>query len=583
MSTLISPEKKALDEILGVKDKRYTVPLFQRGFSWDRDEHIQNLWDDLIGSLGKKYFLGTIILYEDRGEKGVYKIIDGQQRLASLIMLLSVIRDWLDENGHEKTATKINDNFICDTGYFEEGPAEFKLTLNYEDDKFFNRVVALPKDSEDRVNDKVAINELQRTESNKYIRDAYDFYVDVVEDYARKTKRGSVNRTQALFDHIAKDLIFIVIEVESFESSFEIFETLNDRGKALAAGDLVKVFLCEKLWDELSTRTRDFDRIKDNIIKPWFEILENLNIEDPKIDKFLRHWLMSETSKELTVKSVYKEFKERYLNRRASSTLNRLLEISKAYSYLIGQNTHKNDEVEKYLGWLRILRAERCYPLLIKGFSSDLNAPDLKRILRAIEILTVRWTTVCNFSGKDLERLYLKLLKSLSRDNVRQIIQELNLKNPDDVQFAHSFNRLYSTQSKRNQIKYLLWRIEMKINPKVDIQPYEVNLEHILPQNPGGEKYWEKVTGKLSNPNNKSKFEEHLNLLGNLTLLGEKLNEKAKRKGFDEKREIYKSSGLELNKKVIRMVRRNGVWDYRKIIKRQEELTKIAKQIWPRR
>ncbi len=77
-------------------DYFFTVPYYQRPFAWD-DENFTNLIDDLISAVGEQqYFLGTLVLHKKEG-KGIYDVVDGQQRLTSLLILTACCRDLIDD------------------------------------------------------------------------------------------------------------------------------------------------------------------------------------------------------------------------------------------------------------------------------------------------------------------------------------------------------------------------------------------------------------------------------------------------------------------------------------------------------
>jgi len=84
-------------------DFRYKVPPHQRTFSWTLDE-VKQLWDDFLEAIQEnrpEYFMGTIVVQEDPDTK-LRIIIDGQQRLATLTMILSGIRTVYKEQKDER-------------------------------------------------------------------------------------------------------------------------------------------------------------------------------------------------------------------------------------------------------------------------------------------------------------------------------------------------------------------------------------------------------------------------------------------------------------------------------------------------
>src|ERR1035437_4592023 len=72
----------------------YKIPRFQRPYSWDR-ENVQEFWEDVIQDNPQDYFIGSMVVYKDGKQR--YGVVDGQQRLTTITILLSVLRNKLAE------------------------------------------------------------------------------------------------------------------------------------------------------------------------------------------------------------------------------------------------------------------------------------------------------------------------------------------------------------------------------------------------------------------------------------------------------------------------------------------------------
>ena len=72
----------------------YSIPRFQRPYSWDR-ENIQEFWDDIVRDNPTDYFIGSMVVYKDGQQR--YGVVDGQQRLTTITILLCVLRNTLAE------------------------------------------------------------------------------------------------------------------------------------------------------------------------------------------------------------------------------------------------------------------------------------------------------------------------------------------------------------------------------------------------------------------------------------------------------------------------------------------------------
>lgn len=129
-------------------DKLFRVPDYQRGYTWEKKQ-----WQDLIDDLeelpeGKEHYTGTIILNltstdklikEERGKQlGVYNIVDGQQRLTTILLLLSCIsKEFKGMGTREALARGIREDFIEITDF--EGQRLTRLTLNKDCQEFYKK------------------------------------------------------------------------------------------------------------------------------------------------------------------------------------------------------------------------------------------------------------------------------------------------------------------------------------------------------------------------------------------------------------------------------------------------------------
>jgi hypothetical protein len=174
---------------------RVVVPLLQRPYSWDTPEFAE-LWKDLTefndrnsgdGLPGKEYFLGSVVAHHIEGVDARYEILDGQQRLATLTILLATIRDLLREMGCEEDAYDIQMAHICKKQ--SGGKAyRFVLTLNEVDRIFF-------RDTIQKVN---AIDLVPATASQKLILKAKNFFLAALPSYAMNKSVPTVETYQRM-------------------------------------------------------------------------------------------------------------------------------------------------------------------------------------------------------------------------------------------------------------------------------------------------------------------------------------------------------------------------------------------------
>ncbi|MBL0120557.1 MAG: DUF262 domain-containing protein [Saprospiraceae bacterium] len=94
MEDIFKPQSLTVGELFGNKDALYQIPKYQRPYSWGEDQ-LSTLWDDLIEAqqFEPNYFLGSIITAKPEEASNYLDIVDGQQRLTTLLILLCVCRD----------------------------------------------------------------------------------------------------------------------------------------------------------------------------------------------------------------------------------------------------------------------------------------------------------------------------------------------------------------------------------------------------------------------------------------------------------------------------------------------------------
>jgi Protein of unknown function DUF262 len=124
----------------GISDGNLAVPVYQRSYAWE-EQHIRQLFQDLATAITEnepEYFLGTIVLI--RGTDPSLEVVDGQQRLATSMILLAAIRDYFFSTGDTNRASDIEREFLVtrDLRSQERVP---KLRLNDVDHDFFHKAV----------------------------------------------------------------------------------------------------------------------------------------------------------------------------------------------------------------------------------------------------------------------------------------------------------------------------------------------------------------------------------------------------------------------------------------------------------
>jgi uncharacterized protein with ParB-like and HNH nuclease domain len=559
--SLINYEFKSVAKLLTASDE-ILVPIFQRPYSWTKQECIQFLEDlkRVMDEGSDSYFIGSMFFKENQGKKSNV-IIDGQQRLSTITILISVIRDILHEIGDDRVSD-IDNNYIKKRN-LKTRDSYYKINLSGINLEFFRKYIQ----EKDKPQNKKASFSIEKkiSDSNRLLFNCYQEYSYIIlKLWGKGLKQEKlteliINILQTILDKF--NLLTITVTEES--EAFTIFETLNDRGLDLTIADLLKNYLFSILCKEVS----DFE-IRD-IIKKWDNMIESLG---KYISPFLKHYWNSKY-KPITEKEVYKALK-RKINTKDEilNFLNDLFEESEVYNGFINPEFvyWEDKKLVSLLNEILILGVSQCYPLLLSA-KAKLNNSEFKKIISLCISISFRYSTICNLHNNLLERLYSSIANKLRQEEIKKSKGVKNiLKNiwPKDEIYDEMFLNMTFKTSKLP--KYIL----KKINDSLDygkeiVSSDDISWEHIIPKNPSVESI------NLLEKDNIN-YKEKINQLSNMTILSEEYNRKSSNRLFKDKKEMYQKSKLDINK----LLKTFKKWDQSEINKWNKYLLDHSKTIW---
>jgi len=583
-----------------IYDKNFIVPPNQRDFSWDANE-IDELWDDIIQNIknnvsleNKKYHFFGPMFFIPSNDKKIYKILDGQQRLATVVILLSVIRDMIyyssddiylkptclrtEIDGFIQRRDKSNRNSILGNPILVLGDKNGdyfknliqKIGLPYE--KFISKSDDLPTNR--------LIKKVYRILS-KYI---YLYLDDKSRDEKFKLKKENIleelkeilkkekskNKLSDLFYCILDNFFVLKIEVEDPAKAFKIFETLNDRGIKLTVADLFK--------NILSIKIKDADDIKEanHIMNEISTTVEKTGV---RMDIFLRHYWMA-NSGFVRQKDLFDEISKKidnYYSKDIIEFLGDILKFAEVYVKFEQPTTEAWDgqkDIKELLDNLNTLRVVIIRPLLYM-VNKEWKIKGLKDILKISVNLFLR-NTISSISASRYETKYTELctdIKNKSKKSVSDVTKELEKIMPKDKKFEEGFER--KTISSDQLARYIIGSInDVLLGKSGSITDPKITLEHILPQSLNEcDKWWE-----IHLKNKNLEHGDLVNRLGNFTLLTEKENEDARNKGYPTKYKIYSASSIPITKDLQKF----KDWDNKTILEREQFFAEIAikRGIW---
>lgn len=538
---IISPTPKSFKEL--IRDKHYRVPLYQRSYDWEIDK-VSVLWDDLYKN-DPGYFLGIVLfrpqlLSELHPVK--FEIVDGQQRLATLLLLLRAAVEALEHMG-SKDANEFQRDYINQRSAGEEEP-RMTLILNKRDkDKFEHLLLG----EQFRIKKKLS--------SWKNLDKAIQFFREKFDNLIKEQgKDGIIN----LINEKVLKLSFTEILLGTDSDVYQFFETLNDRGMDLSIADLVKNRVCAEAFKQgvdVEESALTIDKISEEL-------------GSGKLKGFLLHycWANDEGKEPIPRKRLMAWYGNRVSKAgKINYFLNHLEKYALQY-YVNFVKPNKCTDSKKRMAftYLDALGATRCYPLLLMGEESLKKKKDFIRLCNAIEILTFRHSTILKRDAKVLEGVFFDMIRDLRKQKpIKEILEVFKVQDAmkADKQFKLAFAEF--VPSNRKMARYTLSKIEEAVIGKKQalLSWDDLTLEHILAEKLD----WE---GR----------EEYLERLGNLTLLSPGMNIDAANDPFKEKcKKVYKRE-----KRIKITTDLKGLSDFTKdtIISRQKEFAKLAVKIW---
>jgi hypothetical protein len=543
-----------------IKDGGLCVPPNQREYAW-REEHVSDLYQDLAKAISDgepDYFLGSIVVAKKNGSLEVF---DGQQRLATTVILLAAIRDYYRATKDEKRANIIHPEYLMspDLRTLEEQP---NLTLSKSDHDFYLKRV-LADDPKVRTAAKPSRESHERIDAAA--RRAAKHVGDIVASLPESAKSQELYKWVTF---LVEGAMVICVQVADDRSAYIVFETMNDRGLRPSAADLLK----NHLFGLADNRMVEAEH-------SWIAMTGTLETvpeaDDDIVVTYIRHLWISQHGPTRT-KDLFDRIKTEIKSKQSAIDLaSELAANAVLYAGLLNP-AHEmwnpyGPSAKKYIDTLRSLGMEQLRPLLLSGLKRFPQG-EIPRFLLTVLCWAVRFLVAGSAGSGALEGNYgrsaLEVHKSVIKNTNDLVSAMVGIVPPDDA-FRSSFSVV--RVAKAHLARYYLRALQMKDDGESEPQYVpndsgEVNLEHILPQSPSAE--W-KVDADMLRAN----FQR----LGNLVLLQASENTLVGNSKFDDKKAVLSKSAFSLTREVAQCAK----WDAEEINKRQAQLADLAVATWP--
>lgn len=553
MSTKISAKELPVKEIFSAH-YAFEIPPYQRPYSWT-EEQVGQLFDDLkefafqaenFAEL-KPYFLGSLVLIKSESSSQA-QVIDGQQRLTTLTIFLSALRNVL--NSDELT------RYIYEKGdEFGGVPEHFRVKLRERDNDFFKVYIQ----REGNINN-IPKNTENLTDSELRIAENANFFISQLNEL-------STNEQKVLAMYILQKCYLVLVATEDEESAFRIFSVLNDRGLQLSHADILKADIIGKIEPEE----------QEEYTKKWEDLEEELGTDTFK-DLFGYIRMVSQKSK--AKDSILKEIREKMKpDKKPKEFIDKtLMVLGNTYSEVINETyraINKAKEINNYLNWLKQINNRDWVPPAISYIAKYHDEPEnVFKFLKKLERLAFGLWVLSTYATPRIER-YANVLREIEDpENAGDPdkFSSLSLEDTEKTNILEILNRdVYNTQF----CKYLLLRLDAAISDGSASYNHKIiTVEHVLPRSPKTGSQW-----FVDFPDAKQRI-EMTNCIGNLVLLSRKRNSSASNYEFEKKKDKYFRvdgiSAFVLTTQVLN----EQVWTPQVIQARQQNLINKSKEVW---
>ncbi|WP_195925617.1 DUF262 domain-containing protein [Sarcina ventriculi] len=555
----------------------FDIPDYQRAYSWNKD-NLKQLIDDIMDSIGlnkennnvfeeyEPYFIGSIVLcskeYKDDGS-GLYDVIDGQQRLTSIIILIATIRDLTKNEAYKNILSSLIYQKPNELMGIKES---IRVRVRGKEAEFFKKYV-LTDGGTDLVNE---IDEKEISEAKQNMLNAIRTFKEVFVDENGEVLESKLDEFTKYF---LQKVVVVVITTDSFTSAFRLFNVINARGLPLTNADLLK-----------SENLRVISEDKRNIYTDMWENIEQ-ELGKDKLEQIIGFMRTMKQNRKATA-TVYEEFSKKIFVSEPDyigvNFVEHLKEIKDLYNKYINEGNielSSKDNSIYYQNLVRIMRDFIPYDewmvALIKFIEKFKNDEDILEFLKVLEKrIVIDWVNGNSFADR-LARVY-KILEVIDSSSSLEEIKKSNVFISDlertTAYFRNSLDDIEFYSKGRMLVpKYILIRLDMeKRNGEILDYTNKIMLEHILPRN-AKDAYW---TTNFTVDERKN----WCNKLGNLVIINGTKNTKLNNKAFAEKVEQYlsKKSDFEITKEVLAL----NDWKIESVAGRQESLMNRALNLW---
>ena len=577
----------------------FDIPVYQRGYAWER-KNLEDLWEDLYYlDPSKKHYFGTVLL-KDSGKTARtslaalkrFDVIDGQQRLTTVLILLREIISQLKE---VSTNELLGDVDALERSYLKDG-GHYKLNPLGDDGDFFHHVVIDGNDF--LIGDTTTHSQRRLTGAKAFFRER------LINE--KKQQPSEYQDFLVRFKQKIDDLQLIQYQVNSDADAIRIFETVNDRGRPLSNLEKTKSFLMHTSYlgieddDAVAGRLRQLNGHFSRIYRHFEDVsgtkhMERLRMDENDVHRyhFINYISPGDVSSRPTdslkdrIRDKLRKDPEECVE--YALTYARDLETAFLTVKQITEAYKQDDEGGTLSKIFMLERMGNIFPLLIASwlrFGDD--GPRLEGILKLLETFVVRVYLVSGYRSHTGASTFNGMAHRVHRrrldyDGLLGELRGMNRYYQNDEQFMRALGQgdLYERLGSRT-IRYLLSEYEIHLRTKVDVPLAVSTQEKILSPDYEVEHIWAQHPSYEMGVEEESEHQQNVHRLGNLTIASQSWNKSMGNRTFQEKRwqpgdaPSYSNSSLLVQKELSA----RPAWDVSAIGDREADIVAFALQRW---
>jgi len=549
-------------------DTSFLIPRNQRNYVWSEKNwreianDIRYVFDMLPKNKNMTHFIGSFVFQKEDGDINI--IIDGQQRITTIMIMLSAICCLQNELNDKEGFGKTKQYLIGDIGLKSEYQrlknqdlnnlslivdSATSYTDNLERNQLFNKIPLSKKKKQDKL----------LLECFWYF---YNYFLELSED--------SVDKLQQIRSIIVDMKVIHIISADELDC-YEVFEILNARGVSLQKSELMKNYIFKHVQPKT---TVDAAKLK------WSIILENMSKCNDNIEQFLTHYFTARFEKTNSKIDIYELVKNEIPREGINELLDELVLCSELYVYFYAPNTYEDKIISEVLEFFNMENQRQFRPIFLSYFialrKQLITEKEFRKAFVLIRNFYFSFGLICKNTSNLIESGVYKVANAIycSKESVRanDFFEVFEKYLPSKETFVNCFvekgysnkNKLFKNSKNRKEIKYIL-----------------TSFESYYQHQQGGELMCDLSKCNVEHVMNDNETNDAPCKIGNLLLISTRINSQVGDLSYERKKEEYKKSNLCIVKNFITHHGGKEKWTEEDIAARGKKLAELAySKIW---